>query len=276
MTATLIPLTSAGPLSHQWFPVAPSAATEESPLAVRLLGNDLVLWRSSNGKVVAAPDRCTHSKRALSKGTVDDGRLSCPKHGWTFGDEGRCVFKPSGLPITDKAHLNSYPCMERYGLIWMSLDTPDSGFIDLPWDEDDNYRRVHSAVSVWRSNPVQIVETVLAETESESVEVGADLPFVVHSVAKGDGTSGYRRLLSCAPVDSRASLVATVVWVDGAADTDEATIVERVTGELTRIKSCTEELAAAGALPAADAVPGDQGSISSEWKRRLVELVQRR
>lgn len=124
MTSALTVLSAAGPLGHQWFAVARSANVQDAPAAARLLRRDLVLWRSPSGAVVAAPDRCTHSKGDLTKGEVNDGRLVCPKHGWTFGDGGRCVFKPSGLPINDRAHLKIHPCVERYGLVWVSLDNP--------------------------------------------------------------------------------------------------------------------------------------------------------
>lgn len=53
-------------LRHQWHPVAEStdlAADEETPIGVRLLGEDYVLWRSPDGAVVAAPDRCPIASR---------------------------------------------------------------------------------------------------------------------------------------------------------------------------------------------------------------------
>jgi len=266
--------TAAGPLSRQWLAVACSADVQDSPLAVRLLGNDLVLWRSPSGAVVAAPDRCTHSKRALSKGTVDHGRLACPKHGWTFGDQGRCVFKPSGLPITDNAHLKTYPTTERYGLIWMSIGEPDAPVVDLPWDGDEGYRRIHTAQSVWRSNPIHIVDAILAGDHSPSgpsSEVTVDLPFNVHSVVKS-GAAEHRRLVSCAPLDGRgACVVTTVVWTTSPAGGDDAAIVTEVTADLDAVRSAAEESTAAS--PVAETSPDDENTASSEWKRRLSTLV---
>ncbi len=271
MTTALIPLTAAGPLGHQWFGVASSAATQEEPVAVRLLGNDLVLWRSPNGTVVAAPDRCTHSRRPLSKGTVDNGRLVCAKHGWTFGDEGRCVFKPSGLPIAESAHLKTYPCTERYGVVWMSLGDPGAPVIDLPWDHDERFRRIHSAVSVWQANPINIVEAALAQPDSGSVDVIADVPFVVHSAFSPNDATQHHRLLSCAPVDGRSSLVMTLVWTTDTGGPDDAKIVGEATADLDEVKA----VAGTSETPSTATEPPrfDECSISSDWRRRLLTYL---
>jgi len=271
MTVALIPFTAAGPLSRQWFGVASSATLDDGPEAVRLLGNDLVLWRSPSGTVVVAPDKCTHSKRQLSKGTVDEGRLACPKHGWTFGDEGRCIFKPSGLPITDNAHLKTYPCTERYGLIWMALGDPEASVIDLPWDDDPRYRRIHSEVSAWAASPVHVIETILAKTDSEPVDVSAELPFSVHTRYRSDDGSEHRRLVTCAPVNSRASRVATVVWTT-APDADDAKVVEEVTSDLEEVRSVAESMAAPSPAVETAATP-DENALSQDWKHRLSDLA---
>ena len=57
-------------LRYHWYAVAESADLGGPPVAVRLLGRDLVLWRSASGDVVAAPDRCPHREAPLSGGTV--------------------------------------------------------------------------------------------------------------------------------------------------------------------------------------------------------------
>ena len=60
-------------LRHYWYVVAEGHDLDSAPLAVRLLGADYVVWRSSNGELVAAPDRCPHRESPLSIGTVADG-----------------------------------------------------------------------------------------------------------------------------------------------------------------------------------------------------------
>src|SRR5687768_12746675 len=95
-------------LTRYWYVVARSVEVQGEPVAVRLLARDVVLWRAPDGHVVAAPDRCPHREAPLSEGSLIDGCLRCPYHGWTFGDDGRCVLVPSaneGVPVPPRAHL---------------------------------------------------------------------------------------------------------------------------------------------------------------------------
>jgi nitrite reductase/ring-hydroxylating ferredoxin subunit len=271
MNSTSMTFSATGPLGHQWFPVACSADVQHAPAAVRLLGADLVLWRSPSGAVVAAPDRCTHSKRALSKGTVRDGALVCPKHGWTFGDEGHCVFKPSGLPITENAHLKAHPCEEHYGLIWVSIGDPASPVTELVCDGDERHRRIHTGVSVWQSNPVTIVEALLGEADSPFDNVTADVPFIVHGAVKLDDGAEHRRLLACAPVDGRTSLVTAIVWNGSSAHDDEAKIVGDLLADLDGVKRIAEQ---DGVTPSAVEIASNDGETNSaDWKRRLLAFL---
>jgi len=270
MTSAVIGFSATGPFGRQWSPVASSADVQDSPAAARLLGRNLVLWRSPSGAVVAAPDLCPHSKGDLTKGEVNEGRLVCPKHGWTFGDEGRCVFKPSGLPINDKAHLKIHSCTERYGLIWVSLNDPSVPLIDLAWDGDGLHRRIHSSVSVWKSNPIRIVEELLAQENSPFDDVTADVPFVVQGTFKSDDGVQHRRLVSCAPIDSRHSVVATVVWITNGAHGDDAKVADEATADLDDAQSAAESQAVL--TPSID-IASDEEASSADWKRRLLAFV---
>ena len=83
-------------LLDDWHPVA---RVEElaggGPIPARLLGEDLVLWRSGD-ELHAWRDLCVHRGTRLSLGRVVDGvRLECPYHGWTYAVDGRCVLMPA-------------------------------------------------------------------------------------------------------------------------------------------------------------------------------------
>ena len=91
-----------------WHPVAESTDIGSGPFGFRLLGEDFVVWRSGSGELVVAHDRCPHRQSPLSIGTISDGRLVCPYHGWAFGDGGRCVLVPSSgedATVPPAAHL---------------------------------------------------------------------------------------------------------------------------------------------------------------------------
>jgi len=109
--------------SPYWHPVAFSHELKERPLAARLLGQELVLWRVGAG-VAATRRYCAHRGADLCAGEVSGEGLRCAFHGWTYGQDGRCVRVPSqpGAPIPARAALASFRAVERYGLVWVCLD----------------------------------------------------------------------------------------------------------------------------------------------------------
>ncbi len=104
-----------------WHPVALSDSVADTPVAVRLLGHDLVLWRDGTRQVHAWADRCPHRGAKLSLGQVVGDQLECPYHGWRFEASGRCAKVPA-LPafIPPAAHCATrYSAQEAYGLVWV-------------------------------------------------------------------------------------------------------------------------------------------------------------
>jgi len=132
--------------------------------SVRLLGEDLVLWRGPDGLVVAAPDRCPHREAPLSLGAVADGCLSCCYHGWTFGAGGRCTLVPSsgpGRPVPPAAHLTIGTVVERYGLVWVCPGTPCGDVPVIAVDADPTYRRINTGVELWRTSALRMTDNFL-------------------------------------------------------------------------------------------------------------------
>ena len=90
-----------------WHPVATSEAVGTVPLGVRLLEQDVVVFRDEGGTVHAWRDICVHRGTKLSLGRVANGRLVCAYHGWEYACEtGSCVHIPSlaeGAPIPARA-----------------------------------------------------------------------------------------------------------------------------------------------------------------------------
>lgn len=119
---------SCGLLRDYWY-VACKAdeLSSRRPIQRLVLGEALVLYRERAGQVVCLLDRCLHRNAELSEGTLEDGCLVCPYHGWKFDPSGRCVEIPSarrGTPLPKKS-LASFPTLVQDGLVWVYMGDPD-------------------------------------------------------------------------------------------------------------------------------------------------------
>ena len=124
-------------MRRYWIPVRPYAQLlEEDVLPVRLLGEDLVLFRTPQGELGLIGDRCPHRLANLKFGIPDQGGLRCAYHGWMFSPEGRCVDMPLEAPdntLKDHIRISGYPTKEMGGLIWTYMG-PAPAPVLPPWD----------------------------------------------------------------------------------------------------------------------------------------------
>ncbi|HTY66303.1 MAG TPA: Rieske 2Fe-2S domain-containing protein [Alphaproteobacteria bacterium] len=144
-------------LRNYWYPVLAAWRLRRRPKAVRLLGEDIVLYRDG-GKVYALADRCAHRGAKLSYGKclyAGSGTLSCPYHGWTFsGETGRCVAKLMEGPqakIPDAAAVKSYPARVLAGVVWVFVG--DMAAVPLEEDLPEYIAKTAewSCISTWRT-----------------------------------------------------------------------------------------------------------------------------
>lgn len=110
-------------LKNYWYPlVLSSEVSTTKPYETSLLGDPLVLFRDSNGRVICLHDACPHQGAPLSMGTVKDGNIVCPYHGWQFGADGECKKIPSiydtNIPKSAKCRF-AYPTEEQLGVVWV-------------------------------------------------------------------------------------------------------------------------------------------------------------
>jgi phthalate 4,5-dioxygenase oxygenase subunit len=88
-------------LRRYWHPFAPADTAPEAdgpPVRTRLMSENLVLFRDSNGRMALIQERCPHRGTSLFYGLNDKGGLRCIYHGWKFDVEGRCTDMPSDAP----------------------------------------------------------------------------------------------------------------------------------------------------------------------------------
>jgi phthalate 4,5-dioxygenase oxygenase subunit len=110
-------------LRRYWQPVALSAElpAEAAPLSIKILGEDLVLFRDDKGRPGLLGIHCSHRGTNLSYGRVEDGGLRCLYHGWLYNIEGRCLQQPGepgGGDHRDAIRHPAYPCKEAGGVIF--------------------------------------------------------------------------------------------------------------------------------------------------------------
>lgn len=150
-------------LVNDWHVVAKSSDAGTGEVrAVRLLGRDLVLWRSSDGLCVWN-DLCLHRGARLSGGHVQDGCLTCPYHGWQYAASGQCVRIPAhpSQPPPAHARATSYQVRERYGLIWVCLGTPAGDVPVFPEWDDVSFRKVDAGPYLFKAHGPRVVENFL-------------------------------------------------------------------------------------------------------------------
>ena len=110
-------------LRQYWQPVALSEELppDGSPLPVRVLSEDLVLFRDDEGQLGLIGLHCSHRRADLSYGRVENGGLRCLYHGWLYDRHGNCLeqpCEPEGKKFCQKVRHPAYPCQERAGIIF--------------------------------------------------------------------------------------------------------------------------------------------------------------
>ena len=117
------PGTPGGQLMRRyWYPVATSAdMVEPGAKAVRLLGEDLTLFRDKSNRLGLITQRCPHRRVNLRLGIPEDEGIRCPYHGWMFDTNGQCLEMPAeseDSTFASKVSIPSYPVEELAGLIF--------------------------------------------------------------------------------------------------------------------------------------------------------------
>ncbi len=115
-------------LRRYWHPIGLVGDAGATPRKVRLLGEDLILFRDGSGQPGLVLPNCTHRGTSLYYGKVEERGIRCCYHGWLFDVQGHCLeqpCEPEGGRARDRRRQPWYPVQELYGLIWAYLGPPD-------------------------------------------------------------------------------------------------------------------------------------------------------
>jgi phthalate 4,5-dioxygenase oxygenase subunit len=111
-------------MRRYWQPALLSAELPEkdgAPVRVRLLGEDLIAFRDTQGRVGLMDAYCPHRRAPLFFGRNEECGLRCVYHGWKFDTDGNCVelpSEPASSPMKNSIKITHYPTVERGGAVW--------------------------------------------------------------------------------------------------------------------------------------------------------------
>lgn len=124
-------------IRNEWYVAAFAAELGPALIRRKLLGRNVVLYRTQSGRVVALDDRCAHRSFPLSAGKLDGDTLVCGYHGFRYDAAGDCIEIPSQPKCPRGIGVHSYPLAERGPLVWIWMgetELADEAKIpDLPW-----------------------------------------------------------------------------------------------------------------------------------------------
>ena len=153
MTRTGPEAPAGGLLRRYWQPAALVEELDgERPLkAIRLLGENLVLFRDDAGRYGLVGRSCSHRGVDLKFGRLEDGGLRCPLHGWLYDVDGRCLEQPGEPPGSNfhaKIRHTAYPCREANGIVFAYLGPDPAPALPrwdvLAWEHGKRWVQKHS------------------------------------------------------------------------------------------------------------------------------------
>ena len=185
------PGTPLGELFRQyWLPAFMSdelAEPDGAPLRLRLLGEDLVAWRNTDGSVGVMQNACPHRGASMFFGRNEENGLRCVYHGWKFDTEGQCVDMPNEPAESNFKHkikAAAYAAADWGGITWVYMgprqDNPP-GVPQFEWGLVPDEQRQHSHKIVYECNWMQALEGELDTTHV----------YFLHSRLTPEGSAKY-------------------------------------------------------------------------------------
>jgi nitrite reductase/ring-hydroxylating ferredoxin subunit len=210
-------LTEVGPgtpcgefLRRYWMPVAMTDQIGDLPYRIRVLGEDLVLFREKKDRKLGLVHlHCAHRNMSLEFGIVEEGGIRCSYHGWKYGLDGSILETPCEPPasqIRQKACLGAYPVIEYKGLAFAFLgpaetlpafpvmDTFDeAGDEMLPYLITSPCNWLQVMENAW--DPFHVVYLHTLAVRSQFIDAFAEMPMIeFHQSRTGDFYTNVRRV----------------------------------------------------------------------------------
>lgn len=180
-------------MRQHWIPALLSEEVSEpdgKPVRVRVLGDNLVVFRDTQGRLGVLDELCPHRRASLVYGRNEECGLRCLYHGWKFDIEGNCVDMSSEPPestLKDKVKQRAYPVTECGGFVWIYMGADDKAplFLRPSFSPDDT-----TPVSILKikvpCNWAQIMEGQIDSAHSSSLHSSDMVPARIESAAANE------------------------------------------------------------------------------------------
>lgn len=176
-----------------WMPACLSEEVAEpdcDPRKIRLLGEDLVVFRDSDGNLGIIDEYCPHRRASLAFGRNEECGLRCLYHGWKFDVNGNAVemsSEPAGTGLVEKVKIKSYPAREAAGFVWTYMGPAETmPEFEPPVFQPTPETRVATSKVIIHCNWAQILEGAIDSAHSSSLHSSDMLPARVPGAAAND------------------------------------------------------------------------------------------
>ncbi len=192
-------------MRQHWMPVClieEVAEADGTPVKARVFGEDLVVFRDSDGQVGVLDEKCPHRRVSLVYGRNEEGGLRCLYHGWKMDVAGNVlemVSEPAASGFAEKVKHKAYPVKEWGGFVWAWFGAADqvAEFVPPPWAPTED-TRVTIAKAVLPCNWAQVLEGAIDSAHSSSLHSSDMVPARVDS-AKATANNWLRPSTDKAP-----------------------------------------------------------------------------
>ncbi len=156
-------------LRRYWHPVALTSEVSETPKAIRILGEDLVIFKTTKDNIGLVHKACPHRRASMVYGKTEERGIRCCYHGWLFSPDGKIIETPGENPDSMSAEklretfkLGAYPVIEFNGLVFSYLgpmdkipEFPHYDSFEIPGNTSSPYRIDYNC------NWIQVLDAIM-------------------------------------------------------------------------------------------------------------------
>jgi vanillate O-demethylase monooxygenase subunit len=194
---------------NAWYVAGWSSEFANDLGAVKILDDNIVIYRTSKGRVIAMEDRCPHRFLPLSMGKLIGDNLQCGYHGVTYNCEGHCVRIPGQKKIQKTLKVRTYPVFEQHDIVWIWMGDKSladtSEIFDMPQFAQAGWEAHQGDAIHLTSNYLNVAENLVDPAHVSFVHpttlgssASEDVP--VHFDTSGDAIVAWRWIRDSPPI----------------------------------------------------------------------------